>query len=392
MTISLSPKVLQWARVRASLGVDQLAAMVGVEIDDVQAWESNGSLPPDVAKNIADVTHTPLGFLYLSTPPDDKLPIHDFRTVGGGAIKAPTPDLLDTIYDAQRKQEWYREHLIESGAEPLSFVGSVKKTDNPATVAKKINEAMGLSTSKRSKAATKETALVMMIERVEECGLLVLRNSAVGIDHARRLSVGEFRGFALSDPYAPIVFLNSQDAKAAQLFTLAHEIAHIWLGLSGISNLTKTYSDGPAVEKFCNAVAAEMLVPTEELIQKIDGITLTEYKIGRLGTHFKVSVLVMLRRLRDIGAIDEKYFQSLYETREKRFKDQAAKAKIAAKKRGGGPSFYTTFLPRVSPKFATALVGSALEGRTLYRDALGLLGLKNTGVIHQMGKRFGYIT
>ncbi|MDB6095412.1 MAG: hypothetical protein JWM32_2974 [Verrucomicrobia bacterium] len=394
MNILLEPSVLAWARRRARLDAEELAIKLGIPEEDITKWETDGEIDVDILEKLADATHTPVGFLYLNEPHKETLPISDFRTVGGAGIDAPTPDLLETVYDAQRKQAWYKDHLIQSGANPLWFVGSVSLRDDPATVAKKVNAAMGISTVKRAVAINKETALVAMIERIEECGILVLRNNAVGIEYDRRLSVGEFRGFALSDPYAPLIFVNSADARAAQLFTLAHEIVHIWLGVSGISNLAKTYSGEVDVEKFCNAVAAEILVPTNELLAKVSGIPLTDYRIARLGTYFRVSVLVMLRRLKDIGAIEEKQFQAMYDARENHFKELAARAKLAAKKRdGGGPSFYNAvLLPRVSPTFAHALVGSALEGRTLYRDAMGLLGLKTTSAIHAMGKRFGFVS
>jgi len=388
VNIKLQPSLLQWARRRAGLTVADLSATMEVSEGDVEKWEADGNIVADLVDKLAESTRTPIGSLYLSKPPEEKLPINDFRTVGGAAITAPTPDLLDTIYDAQRKQTWFRDYLIESGAEPLWFVGSVKTTDDIFAVARKIREAMGITTSDRTR-GTWETALTALIGRIEDFGILVLRNSAVGIDYKRRLSVGEFRGFALSDEYAPIIFVNSYDARAAQLFTLAHELVHIWLGLSGISNLTKTYADGVGAERFCNAVAAEMLVPTEELHAKIRGRPLTEYWIARFGTHFRVSSLVILRRLRDIGALDDNKFRALYEQREKLLHAQALRQKLAAKKSKGGPSFYDVLLPRVSPRFAHALVGSALEGRTLYRDAMNLLGLKSTSAIHGMSKRFG---
>jgi Zn-dependent peptidase ImmA (M78 family) len=389
VNISLQPQVLQWARKRARLTLAELSAAVRLDEREVNAWEVSGSILPDHVGLLADATNTPIGFLYLPIPPAEKLPINDFRTVGGTQIKAPTPELIDTIYDAQQKQQWYRDHLKNSGAKPLSFVGSIKATDPVAAVASKIRAAMGISTLAHS---SSENALTSLIEQIEAFGILVLRNSAVDISYKRRLSVGEFRGFALSDEYAPLIFVNSQDTKAAQVFTLAHELVHVWLGISGISNLTRTYAAGAAVEKFCNAVAAELLVPASELLAKIQGKELTDYRISRVATHFRVSALVIIRRLRDVDAISDKKFRALYEIREKSFRALAARKKLASKKRGGGPTFYQTFLPRVSPRFAHALVGSALEGRTLYRDAMGLLGLKSTGTIHEMGKRFGFVT
>jgi Zn-dependent peptidase ImmA (M78 family)/transcriptional regulator with XRE-family HTH domain len=391
VNISLQPKLLEWARKRAGLAVADLAELLETAEVEIQTWEKTGIISAEFLEKLADATNTSIGHLYLSNPPDQTLPISDFRTVGGTQIQTPTPDLLDTIYDAQRKQAWFRDHLIDSGAKPLEFVGSIKTTDDVVKTALRIREAVGITTSERTK-GTWESALTALIDRIEDFGVLVLRNSAVGIDYRRRLSVGEFRGFALSDEYAPLIFVNSDDAKAAQLFTLAHELVHVWLGVSGISNLSNTYAVAVEVETFCNAVAAEMLVPSDELRVKIQGKPISDYWIARFGTHFRVSGLVIIRRLRDIGVLNDQAFQALYQVRLGRYRAQALKQRQAAKKRDGGPSFYTILLPRVSPRFAHALVGSALEGRTLYRDARNLLGLKSTSPIHEMGKRFGLVT
>jgi Zn-dependent peptidase ImmA (M78 family) len=139
----------------------------------------------------------------------------------------------------------------------LDFVESISLNTNHDIAAKSIRDRVGFQTEIRALASTWETALTLQIEQIEESGVLVMRNGIVGANTHRPLSVEEFRGFALADKYAPLIFLNGADGKAAQMFTLAHELVHIWLGESGISNLSRTYTVAQRVEAFCNSVACK---------------------------------------------------------------------------------------------------------------------------------------
>lgn len=156
-----------------------------------------------------------------------------------------------------------------------------------------------------------------MFEQCEENGILVTRTGMAKGNPHRPLKVEEFRGFALSDPYAPLIFINSRDSQAAQMFTLIHELVHLWLGLSGVSNLTSTYAPSARIEQFCNAVAAEILVPMEALRVQLAQVHQDEDPVRRLGRYFKVSSLVILRRLQDLGEIDTATFRKLYKKRKR---------------------------------------------------------------------------
>src|SRR5205814_347586 len=159
----------------------------------------------------------------------------------------------------------YRDYLLSEGDEPLDFVGSISLDTDHDSAAQKIRERIGFQTELREQENAWEDALKLQIEQIEEAGVLVMRSGIVGSNTHRPLSVAEFRGFALADKYAPLIFLNGSDGKAAQMFTLAHELVHIWLGKSGISNPHRTYAGGQQIERFCNAVAAKVLVPDEDI-------------------------------------------------------------------------------------------------------------------------------
>jgi hypothetical protein len=179
-----------------------------------------------------DATHTPIGFLFLPEPPEECLPIRDLRTVVHGPAR-PSPDLLDTIYAMQRRQDWLREERLECETGPLEFVGSARLGDDPSAVGQEMRRIVGMDEGWASAASTWDGAVSELRRRIEQLGVMAVVNGVVGNNTHRKLNVAEFRGFALTDAYAPLVFINGADAKSAQMFTLAHELAHVWLGSEG---------------------------------------------------------------------------------------------------------------------------------------------------------------
>ena len=279
-------------------------------------------------------------------------------------MRQPSSDLLDILDQAQQIQSWFRDELIARGEPPLHFVGSLSQETPIETAAARIREVINFAINRDAR--TWEDALKQQTEQIEATGVLVMRNGVVGLNNHRKLSVDEFRGFALTDDYAPLIFINSSDSKGAQMFTLAHELVHIWVGVSGVSNFDKTYADHNDVERFCNQVAAELLVPAAEQRQAWAEAASQEDWLKPLTQRFKVSTLVVLRRLNDRELISSNTFQQRYQAEQERF--QAS----SSEKTGGG-DFYRTQISRFSNQYLTALVESTLEGRTPYRDALRLL-------------------
>ncbi len=381
MNTTLQPNCLQWARKRAGLSVSDLAQKLGVTKDKVIAWEQSGELRFSLVEKLASVTHTPLGYLFLPEPPIEELPVADFRTVDAHIIQHHTPDLLDIVNDALRKQDWYRDYILETGGEELAFVGSLSASEDASGAAEKMRSIVAWNAELRATANSWETALSKQIDTVEEAGILVMRSGIVGNNTHRPLSVSEFRGFALSDKYAPLVFINGKDSKAAQIFTLAHELVHIWLGLSGVSNLNQTYSPEINAERFCNAVAAELLVPLAELNLQWKAVQGYTDSIVRLVRYFKVSSLVILRRLRDAQYLTEEEFRRLYTDELVQFNQKSSG--------GSGGDFYRTLRTRLGKRFASALIGSTLEGTTAYRDAFQLLGVNNSEKIQRLAAMVG---
>jgi len=383
MELQLQPSVLRWARERAGMDPHVLAEALKTGDETVESWENTGKLTFSLLQRLARVTRTPEGQLFLSEPPEEKMPVPDFRIVAGQAARPASPELLDALHDARRKQDWYREYLLAMGAGPVAFVGSLSLKMPVRRAAAEMRQALGLHTGLQAEVSDWEEAMRLQVAHVEGHGILVLKNGVVGSNSRRKLQVEEFRGFALSDPYAPLVFLNNQDSLAAQMFTLAHELVHIGLDVSGVSNPFETGTTNNLVEAFCNQVAAELLVPAVELKARL--AKPGNASLAALAKYFKVSGLVLLIRLRGLGHLDPKDFKRLYEQELK-----AIRERTSARKSSGG-NFYATELVRVGRPLARAVVESTLEGRTSYRDACRLLGVSNPSTINELAKRLDLI-
>jgi Zn-dependent peptidase ImmA (M78 family) len=379
MNITLQPRVLRWVRERAGLSKEDLADGLGLGLDKVEDWERRGALTFGQAERIAKRTHAPLGYLFLREPLRESLPIPDLRTVAGQRASEPSLELLDTLDEAERRQDWYRDYVHAENLVPLDFVESISLDTNHDMAAQSIRDRVGFQTEIRALASTWETALTLQIEQIEESGVLVMRSGIVGANTHRPLFVEEFRGFALADKYAPLIFLNGADGKAAQMFTLAHELVHIWLGESGISNLSKTYAVTQRVESFCNSVAAKVLAPDGEVQAIWPEARTKELPWEWIGRRFKLSSLVVLRRLADLRLIRRSEFDRAYDEQEQKFAHLEART-------GGGGNYYTVQKYRVSPRFARAVIESTAEGKTSFRDALNLLGMKKTDTFRRFAK------
>ncbi len=376
--VPVNPELLRWAHERAGITQEDLAA----KFPRLPEWES-GDIQPTLKQmeSFARTVHAPVGYLFLSEPPEEAVPISDFRTLAGHAVTRPSPNLLDTIYDCQERQSWYRDFIRADGEPDLGFVGSASVEASPETVAAEMREILGFDLAARRKCSTWTAALRLLIRQADEAGVLVMVSGVVMNNNHHRLDPAEFRGFALSDPLAPLVFVNGADTRAAQMFTLAHELAHIWLGASALSNLGAAPQTGFRREEvWCNAVAAELLVPLATLRTDLQRDESLPEALSRLTHAYKVSTLVILRRLLDEGWIDHASFDNAWAQEIKHLRTLA---------QSGGGNFYHTTLARVGRRFARALVASTLEGQTLYRDAFRMLGIKKPEIFNHLGHEAG---
>jgi Zn-dependent peptidase ImmA (M78 family) len=378
--IAVSPDMLRWARDRARLDLLALTA----RFPKLEAWEA-GEVQPTLKQlqDYARATHAPIGFFFLPEPPVEPVPIPDFRTVADRAVVRPSPDLLDTVYACQERQAWYRDFALVNGAPPLPFAGSLTRNTTPVQAAGRIRQALGFDVDARRDCRTWAEALRLFIEQAENIGVMVMVSGVVLNNNYRHLDPQEFRGFALADDHAPLVFINGADSKAAQMFTLAHELSHLWLGQTALSDVSAGETSDNAVEIWCNQVAAELLVPMDVFLAELHANEPIGETLSRLARRFKVSTLVVLRRLLDAGRMNRNAFFRAY-------RDELAHLRHIEAAGAGGGDFYRTTAARVSKRFARALVESTLEGRTLYRDAFRMLGIAKTSTFNEFGRSLNF--
>lgn len=381
MRVAIQPGMIRWARERAGLDVLDLTSRFAKLPD----WESGEAQPTlKQLEAFARAVHVPVGYLFLTEPPEESLPIPDFRTIAGREVSQPSPNLLDTIYTCQERQSWYRDFARITRQPELTFVGSASLDTPPERAAAEMRAVLGFDLASRRDCPSWTDALRLFIRQADDAGLLIMVSGVVMSNNQRRLDPAEFRGFALTDPLAPLVFINGADTKAAQMFTLAHELAHIWLGTSALSNLGAAPRLGVRREEvWCNAVAAELLVPLASLKAELQEAEPLPTALSRLARTFKVSSLVILRRLLDANWLVRESFEVAWA------QENARLQALTRTESSGGGNFYRTTLSRVSRRFARALVVSTLEGQTLYRDAFRMLGVSKTETFNNLGREVG---
>ena len=400
-SMSIRPKLLYWACKRA--GHDR--SLIRKSFPSVSNWRQDEvALPVEQLEDFASKTYTSVISLAFDEPLEVRLPFIDYRSFNGRGSKRPTPHLLDTVRICRARQDWYRDYARAYGHQRCSFVGSADLRHSSVKVAQKMGAQLNFTVGQRA-GLSQGKAFGRLVAEAEEAGVLVMVSSCVGYNASRRLDSREFRGFALPDAYAPLesrsvpagmysplpdahaplVFVNSADATVPLLWSLAHALAHLWLGKPAISNLDPgNGSSAPGRERWCNAVAGELLVPGDMLRQECTAIgnVKNDKALKRLARKFKVSNQVILIRLRDIGAIAQAWFRCAHGAEMRLMK--AGPPQHREREDSSGSPTVETVAYRSSRRFVKAIVGSNLKRETLYTDAIDLIGLSDRTVFERV--------
>ncbi|MCR9153721.1 MAG: XRE family transcriptional regulator [Bacteroidetes bacterium] len=359
----ITPNVLKWARESARMTEEIAASKVSVSVDKLVEWEK-GDKQPTIrqAQILAKAYKRPFSILFLPEIPRDFQPLQDFRKNGSKSLSTSS---IFIIREIQQKQSWISETNREGGENKLPFVGRYSLMDNPKVIANDILQTLGIIAGNyKSNNPMKE-----WIAKAEAKGIFISRTSFI---HSRlRLDSGELQGFAIADPYAPFVFINSDDWGTAQLFTLVHELAHIWIAETGISNSTeldiKTASDFNKVELFCNEIAANVLIP-ETIIENFDRSAFKDSKrLFSAARSIGVSSFSFLVRALNLNIITLPVYSRLKAEAELDFEEHLRneaekKAKQKANENSGGPDYFLLQLNRNSRLFTQTVLDSFRGG------------------------------
>jgi len=315
-------------------------------------------------ETVAKKIHLPFGYLFLDTPPKETLNFPFFRTEGNQTtVKNVSLNVYETIQIIENRQIWLKEYLLQNGNIPLPFVGKFKTSNKPVDVARDIRSILNLSELWANRCDTWEDALNFLTDVIESVGIIISYNGVVGNSNKRKIPVNECRGFVLVDNIVPFMFINNSDAKAAQIFTIAHELAHIWIGQSAGFDFRNMSPANDDKEIFCDSVAAEFLIPAELL--KNQWRKNQDFQV--LNRFFKVSPIVVARRALDLGFINKAAFFKFY--------NEYIRNEFHKKKDASGGNFYFTMKKRISPTFAAYVDNGVRSGRLLYKDAYKLTGM-----------------
>lgn len=359
--VDIKSNILTWAIKRAGFDLKEFTS----KVPKVQLW-LDGKKKPTV-KQLEDFSkkvYLPFGYLFLPEPPKENLPIPFFRTNKSQATTVSI-NIYDTILLMQQRQDWLKDYLEEREFKPLSFVGKFNRGNDIAEIVADIRKALGLKENWASHFETWEDALNNLTQKIEETGIIIVFNSIVENNTHRPIEVEECRGFVLVDELAPFMFVNNADGKAAQLFTIVHELVHIWTGYSAGFDFRKLQPADDPMEILCDKVAAEFLVP-QNAFNRIWG---EKPSIKYAARYFKVSEIVIARRALDTGKITRKEFFEFY--------DEYINREIRRKEnQSGGGDFYATTRKRLSMTFAAHVNDAVKAGKLLYREAYKLTSLK----------------
>lgn len=359
--VNIRAEMITWAINRSGKSLDELASKA-LRIHD---WLNATKKPTfKQLETFSKKVHVPFGYLLLDRPPVEILPIPYFRTSKVGMQKVSL-EVSDTISLLQQRQDWLKDYFLENDFKNKDYVGSYRNSTNIIDIVRNIMVTLGLNQNWAQAFRTFEEALIHLAQKIEDIGVTIIFNGVVENNTSRPINVEECRGFVLVDEIAPFMFINNADGKAAQLFTIVHELAHIWLGHSAGFDIEKIMPANDPVELLCDKIAAEFLVP-ESLL---NNYWITTPIIKNAAKHFKVSEIVLARRALDLNKITKDTFFEFYD-------EYSQREFLIKRERSGGGDFYSTSKKRLSLSFV-AHVNNALKGdQILHREAYKLTSLR----------------
>jgi Zn-dependent peptidase ImmA (M78 family)/DNA-binding XRE family transcriptional regulator len=359
----ITVKVFKWARESAKMTEEVAASKVAVSIDKFKEWENGEDFPTiRQAQTLAKAYRRPFAIFFLPEVPLDFQPLQDFRKAGSKELSTAS---IFIIREIQQKQAWIREVNEENKETRIPFVGKFSINDSPELVAKDILNILNINPLNYEY----NNPILEWIDKAESNGIFISRTSFI---HSRlKLDSNEIQGFAIADDYAPFVFINSDDWQAPQLFTLVHELAHLWIAETGISNdiepSIKNASDYNSIELFCNEVAANALIPKKYIVSLESNAFDSAKEVFKNAKAIGVSSFSFLVRALNLNIISLSAYKNLkhladIEYNEFLKREAEKKAKQKEREKPGGPNYFLLQLNRNSRLFTQTVLDSFRGG------------------------------
>lgn len=357
----INPKIIRWAMQTRNINEHIIVKKLNKKHEDFIAWLEGNAFPTfKQAQQLAKILGIPFGYLYLKKPPEEKLPVPDFRTIENQ--KPVSNSLRNLLLYLEQKQLFLEEFFKSENYEELNFIGKYNIDNDYKQVAKFIRNWLEIEK------LNKKNFLEELIEKLNQNRIFVFRNTILENNTHKRLDIEEIRGAVFVNKYAPLIFINENDTKKAQIFTLIHEIVHILINKSEFSDIK--IENINKIEVFCNKVTAEVLLPEE----KLSNLNLiTSETIKKLSDTYNISQLATLYKLLNTEKISQKQFNFLYEYLKKeyeKFQD------INKRKKAKGGDFYKTIQKRYGKNFLDIVKYSLLSEKITYKEASDLLNIK----------------
>ncbi|MCG8510767.1 MAG: XRE family transcriptional regulator [Rhodospirillales bacterium] len=371
MEARVTPSVMKWARESAKLDVATAAKKIGRSEDEIEQWERGDAMPSFAqARKASEVYKRSLAVFYLPEPPTEFDTLRDFRQLPQGASREWSPELALLIRQVQARQEWLREYSIEEGIDPVPFIGSATLQTPVADLAKSIRDGLELPLEEQMACNSPREALNLWIDHAEYVGILICRQGGIECEEAR--------GFVLTDEYAPFIYINSNDSYAGRLFTLVHELVHLWInqpGISNLGNLRRLRSEEARIERFCNQVAADTLVDQSMMAgywsQRDQSEDLRD-QVSGVAKRFAVSEEVIARRLLDMNEIAEADYLGL----RRFYNERWAEHRRRQRSQDGFVPHGLRMALANGYQFSRTVIGAYKQGRISGRDVSTLLHVK----------------
>lgn len=384
--INVEPLVISDAVAKSGRSMED----VGNRFRNFDKWLNNELTPTyNQLVELSKYLRVPFGYLLLKTPVVEKMPLLEFRTIDTEAIQHPSRELIDTIHDMERKQDWLRNTIIENGQEPLSYVGMFEYSEkmNYMEITMKIREKLNLNKQWYKNANSRLSTFTILRKTLSNYGIIVMQNGTALNNTHRTLNLDEFRAFTLVDDYCPFIFLNSLDSNNGKVFSLLHEVAHIFFGVNSLFNDDFKYRNKyvNSLEIICNKIAAEIIAPTDLFIEQWEarGNNAWGYyeKVENIADDFRISKLVAARKALDHRYITPEQYNEVSDIVREEFRVSQSKRRNQP---GGNP--VNNALSRLDENFIRTIMGNIEFGEMPYSEAYRLVGV-GRGVFEDVTNR-----